>query len=233
MATSTAARSIERGRLSGSRLAPGWARRVRVCGCARAGARCGHRVRAGSDARLRAHAPTRPRPDAGFTLIEIGLVLLIIAIAVTLVVPRFRDQSHAELISQTRKLATTFRFLQQEAILNGRVYRLNFDLDQQRYFVTSAEESGELGGGFAPETGILARDVALPASLQIADVDVPLVSGKLYEGVAFTHFYPDGYVDATVVHLDNGQEVYTLYVDQPLTGRAYVASGYLDLGTGR
>jgi general secretion pathway protein H len=207
MATSTAAPSIERGLLSGARRGP--ARRLRSRG-----------------------APRRARADSGFTLIELGLVLLIIAIAVTLVAPRFRDQSHAELISQTRKLATTFRFLQHEAILNGRVYRLNFDLDQQRYFVTSADQSDEFGA-FTQESGIVGRDVVLPASLQIADVDVPLVTGKLYEGVAFTHFYPDGYVDATVVHLDNGQEVYTLYVDQPLTGRAYVASGYLDLGAAR
>ena len=176
----------------------------------------------------RAHAPARAR-QAGFTLIEIGLVLLIISIVVALVVPRFRDQSHVELISQARKLATTFRFLQQEAILNGRVYRLNFDLDQQRYFVTSAEDGEELGA-FTRESGVLARDVALPSGLQIADVDVPLVTGKLYEGVAFTHFYPDGYVDSTVVHLGNGMEEYTLYVPQPLTGRVYVASGHVDLG---
>ena len=180
--------------------------------------------------RVRVHACTRTPAQAGFTLIEIGLVLLIISIVVALVVPRFRDQSHAELISQARKLATTFRFLQQEAILNGRVYRLNFDLDQQRYFVTSAEDGADLGG-FARESGILARDVTLPSGLQIADVDVPLVTGKLYEGVAFTHFYPDGYVDATVVHLGNGMEEYTLYVPQPLTGRVYVASGHLDLGS--
>jgi type II secretion system protein H len=170
----------------------------------------------------------RPRASAGFTLIELGLVLLIISVIVALVVPRFRDQSHAELISQTRKLATTFRFLQHEAILNGRVYRLNIDLDQQRYFVTTAEEGDELN--FAQASGILGRNVALPASLQIADVDVPMVTGKVYEGVAFTHFYPDGYVDPTVVHLDNGQQAYTLYVPDGLTGRAYVASGYLDLG---
>jgi type II secretory pathway pseudopilin PulG len=211
----------------------GWSKRLRAVSESRSRAHPHTRSPGGADTRIPAHPHTRPRGDAGFTLIEIGLVLLIISVVVALVVPRFRDQSHAELISQTRKLATTFRFLQEEAILNGRVYRLNIDLDQQRYFITSADDVGELGGGFRAETGILARDVALPASLQIADVDVPMVSGKLYEGVAFTHFYPDGSVDATVVHLDNGQEVYTLYVDQPLTGRAYVASGYLDLGSGR
>src|SRR5262245_43251673 len=175
----------------------------------------------------------RARIDSaeGFTLIEIGLVLLIISVIVALVVPRFRDQSQAELMAQARRMAITFRFLQEQAVLNGRVYRLNFDLDQQRYFVTSDEEGVDLGGAFTTESGTLTKDVALPASMQIAAVDVPMISGKLYEGVAFTHCYPDGSVDPTVVHLDNGQQVYTLYVPDGLTGRAYVASGYLDLGT--
>lgn len=174
---------------------------------------------------------TRIDGAAGFTLIEIGLVLLIISVIVALVVPRFRDQSSAELMSQARRMAITFRYLQDQAVLNGRVYRLNFDLDQQRYFVTSAEEGDELGGSFAKDSGTLTKDVALPASMQIADVDVPMISGKLYEGLSFTQFYPDGSVEPTVVHLDNGQQVYTLYVPDGLTGRAYVASGYLDLGT--
>ena len=178
----------------------------------------------------------RRRRDAGFTLIELGIVLLIISISMVLVVPRFRDQSHAELISQTRKLAATFRFLQHEAILNGRVYRLNFDLDQQRYFITAADASGvdadpdDPQAGFVQATGILARDVVLPSTVQISDVNVPLSGGRVYEGIGWVQFYPDGYVDPSVVHLDNGQEVYTLYVDQPLTGRANVQSGYLDLG---
>jgi type II secretory pathway pseudopilin PulG len=169
------------------------------------------------------------RTQGGFTLIELGLVLLIISVVVAVIVPRFRDQSHAEMLAHTRKLATVFRFLQQEAILQGRVYRLTFDLDQQRYSVSSAEQGND--AGFHAETGVFSRPVALPASLQIADVDVPMISGKLYEGVTFTQFYPDGYVEPTVVHFDNGQEVYTLYIPDGLTGRAYVASGYLDLGT--
>jgi general secretion pathway protein H len=177
----------------------------------------------------------RPTPvggsQGGFTLIELGLVILIISVIIALVVPKFRDQSHVELVSQTRKLATIFRFLQQEAVLNGRVYRLNFDLDQQRYFITSADADDETGGNFQQEHGgVIGKNVTLPASLQIADVDVPFIGGKLYEGVAFTHFYPDGSVEPTVVHLDNGQEAYTLYVPNGLTGRAYVSSGYLDLG---
>lgn len=172
---------------------------------------------------------SRLSTSAGFTLIEIGLVLLIIGIVIALVVPRFTDQSRAALVAQTRKLAAVVRFLQDEAVLNGRVYQLNFDLDRQRYFVTSAEEGESLGGGFQHESGILARDTVLPANVQIADVNVPMVGGKLSEGVAFAHFYPDGTIDQLVVHLDNGQEAFTLYIPDGFTGHAYVASGYLDV----
>lgn len=179
--------------------------------------------------RARAAGRSRLRTPAGFTLIEIGLVLLIISIVTALVVPHFTDQSRAELVAQTRKLAAVFRFLQDEAVLNGRVYQLNFDLDQQRYFVTSVEADDNLGS-FQRESGILAHDTVLPANVQIADVNVPMVSGKLSEGVTFAHFYPDGTVDQMVVHLANGQEAFTLYVPDGFTGHAYVAAGYLDVG---
>ena len=147
--------------------------------------------------------------------------------------PRFRDQSHAELISQTRKLATTFRFLQHEAILNGRVYRLNFDLDQQRYFVTSADEGDELGELRAGDRhpGARRRAARQPADRRRRRADGRAASST--KASPSPTSIRTATSTPTVVHLDNGQEVYTLYVDQPLTGRAYVASGYLDLGAGR
>ena len=76
--------------------------------------------------------------EGGFTLIELGIVLLVIAIAVGMIVPRMRDRSYAELQSHARKLANTLRFVRDEAVLNGRVYELMIDLDQQGYFVSSS-----------------------------------------------------------------------------------------------
>lgn len=170
--------------------------------------------------------PRIPSQESGFTLIELGLVLLIIGVVLALTIPRFQDRSHAELLSQARRMAVTFRFLRQEAILDGRTYRLNYDLDQQRYFVTQAQ-NGPGQAAFVPAEGILSHGVTLPAPVAISDVSLPLIAGKLHEGVAYTHFYPDGYVDLTVVHMDNGQEAYTLRVD-PLSGRVYVTAGYQD-----
>jgi hypothetical protein len=45
--------------------------------------------------------------------------------------------------------------------------------------------------------------------------------------VVFSTFYPDGYVDVSVIHFDNGQDVYTLYVLNPITGQVFVEPGYL------
>lgn len=173
--------------------------------------------------------PRRRFPDpgnAGFTLVEIGLVVLIIGVMLGLIVPRLRDRSHYELLSHARKLAVTFRFLRNEAILSGRTYRLNYDLDQQRYWVTSAEVVGDQAA-FVKEEGILTRDVTLPPQIRLSDVELPMLSGKLMEGVAWTHFYPDGSVDLTVMHIDNGAEAFTLRV-APLTGHVYVTAGYQD-----
>jgi hypothetical protein len=77
------------------------------------------------------------------------------------------------------------------------------------------------------DSGPLGRGVTLPEPVGFLDVVLPLTAGKLQDGVAFTDFYPDGYVDLTVIHLDNGFEAYTLRVE-PLTGHVYVTAGYQD-----
>jgi len=64
----------------------------------------------------------RPCGQAGFTLLELGLVLLIIGVMLAIVVPRFGDRGHAELLSTARQLASAFRYLRQESIFNGRHY---------------------------------------------------------------------------------------------------------------
>ncbi|OFV88605.1 MAG: hypothetical protein A3J75_05355 [Acidobacteria bacterium RBG_16_68_9] len=169
---------------------------------------------------------TRPR-SAGFTLIEVSLVLMILGVLLGLMVPRLRDPAHADIVSHARRLAVTLRFVRHEAILNGRTYRLNYDLTDHRYWVTSAESEDDLAE-FGREGGILAKAVTLPPPLGFSDVNLPWTAGRVHEGYGFTTFYPDGVVDLTLVHLDNGREAYTLLVD-PITGHVSVAAGYHEI----
>lgn len=176
------------------------------------------------DRRLRLRR--RAHGEAGFTLLEISLVVLILGVMLTLLVPRLRDPGRAELDSQARRLMLIFRLLRSEAVLNGFAYRLNYDLDQQRYWATP-DDGGDLAD-FAKEMGSLARGTQLPAPVGIADVVLPTLVGKVAQGQIYTVFYPDGSVDPTVIHLGNGREAYTLWLN-PMNGRLNADRGYQDI----
>ena len=168
----------------------------------------------------------RWRDASGFTLLEISLVLLIIAVVLLLVLPRFRDPGRAELTSNARRLVMIFRLLRNEAVMNGYAYRLNYDLSQQRYWV-SADESADLRE-FVHELGPLARGTTLKEPVGIADIVLPTLAGKISQGQIYTVFYPDGSVDPTVIHLSTPREAYTLWLN-PMNGRLNMASGYHDV----
>jgi prepilin-type N-terminal cleavage/methylation domain-containing protein len=164
----------------------------------------------------------RREAQHGFTLIELSIVVLIIAIVTYFAFPRLRSLSGAELSASTRRLAQTTRYLYEEAALRGSVLTLFFDLDQQQYWVAHPEE----GTGYPIEdTDLLARRVALPEGVRITDVDVPGI-GTISQGLVPARFYPEGYADQALVHLaDADGHTYTVRID-PLRGRGEVLEGY-------
>jgi prepilin-type N-terminal cleavage/methylation domain-containing protein len=164
----------------------------------------------------------RREAQHGFTLIELSIVVLIIAIVTYFAFPRLRSLSGAELSASTRRLAQTTGYLYEEAALRGTVLTLFFDLDQQQYWVAHPEE----GTGYPIEdTDLLARRVALPDGVRITDVDVP-GTGTISQGLVPARFYPEGYADQALVHLaDADGHTYTVRVD-PLRGRGEVLEGH-------
>jgi len=175
-------------------------------------------------------------------------VLLILGVMLAIAIPRLGNRAYAQLSSETRKMALAFRYLRHAAILNGRSYRLMYDIDSRMYWAEVGEvDAPELDEedeeeGFDEEQFFadaepqerFRRDTdgplgirKLPEPIGFSDINLPLVAGKLFEGIAYTTFYPDGYVDVSVVHLDNGQDVFTLYVLNPITGQVFVEPGYL------
>jgi prepilin-type N-terminal cleavage/methylation domain-containing protein len=175
----------------------------------------------GSDQRSASHLGS-----PGFTLIELSLVVVIIGVVLTLVVPRLRDPGHQQLMEQSHHLVLTFRLLRSEAVLNGYAYRLNYDLDQQRYWAT-ADGSGDLGD-IVHDTPALARGMKLQTPVGFVDVVLPTLVGKVNQGQIYTVFYPDGSIDPTIIHLANGRDAYTLWLN-PMNGRLNMDAGYRDV----
>ncbi|HEY2386632.1 MAG TPA: prepilin-type N-terminal cleavage/methylation domain-containing protein [Candidatus Binatia bacterium] len=188
------------------------------------------------------HVGARPRPSVaplappagrehGFTLLELSIVLLVVAIAASFLIPRLRNVDSAALGSAASRLATTSRYLYEEAAFRRRPMRLNLDLDKHAYWVTVLNDDPD-DPEFVVEDSPIARPVALPGTVAFADVTLPAV-GMVHEGVVFAQFFPEGYADPLVVHLTNARHEYATLAIEPLTGRTRVADAYVQIDPAR
>jgi general secretion pathway protein H len=162
---------------------------------------------------------------SGFTLLELAIVLLILGIAASFVVPRLRSTDDVALQASAERLASTARWLYEEAAFRRLPMRLNVDLDKQVYWVTVFNDDLEQPE-FVVDGSPLAQPVALPDAVAFVDVVVPAV-GMVEEGIVFAEFSPEGWADALVVHLEGRRGGRATLAVEPLTGRARVAEGYI------
>lgn len=194
--------------------------------------------------------------EQGFTLIEIMMVLLLIAMVFTLVIPQFQSRTHADLKRSAMRLAATIEHTFHQSAFRRETLRLHYDLEGSRYWLdrfvdpaankdlfalSAGGPSGKDDFDRAPEGDeavknpakphyvvdrkILAEPVTLPEGVFITSVSTQYIE-EATEGEAFTHFFPDGYAEPTVLYLaDTGGGEYTLYVS-PISGRVKVLPGH-------
>jgi general secretion pathway protein H len=162
----------------------------------------------------------RAAVQAGFTLIELMVVILLVGLFSALVVPLVTGVGDDGLKLSSRRLAGTVKYLYNEAALSGRPHRLVFDLDGGTFSGRRLEETGELVT--LAGTG---RDQKLRSGVRFRDV-VVAGQGQVSAGQTFTSFYPVGWLDETVIHLqENGDREMTLRL-LPLTGTTEIYEGY-------
>jgi prepilin-type N-terminal cleavage/methylation domain-containing protein len=177
--------------------------------------------------------PTRPnegRPSSapGFTLLELAVVIFIMALMFTLAVPYTGGYRKARLKSEARRLAGRASYLFDQASAQKVFLRLVFDLDHQVYGVMRLDPYAVPTPSFGPDHGGAGAPVTMPPSIAIRDVTVGDL-GTFSAGTVATQFYPEGYVDATLIHMiDLSGHVMTLAFN-PVTGRVSVAEGDLSM----
>jgi prepilin-type N-terminal cleavage/methylation domain-containing protein len=202
----------------------------------------------------RGASPGRARPgpradDRGFTLIEMVAVMVVIGLIFTLVLPQFRARTHADLKRSAMKLAATIEHVFYQSVFRHETLRLHYDLAQSRYWLdrfvepaagqadagaegeepddrTDAADGGSDGEpSYVVDTSIIPQPVDLPRGVVIASVSTQYIE-ETTEGDAYTHFFPDGYVEPTVIHMtDKEGSEYTLFAS-PISGRVKVLPGH-------
>ena len=162
--------------------------------------------------------------SAGFTLIEILLVVFLLGAFLSVAAPGLFGTDDMSLRRASRGLVTTIRHLYARAAFEKRVYRLSFDVDSGEYWTEVL-----VGNRFAAEGDSVPGKRKLPAGVSFADVQTERTRGKVTSGrEAFILFLPTGFVDPAVVHLAAGRDGFYTLSTSPHTGVARVFDEYVE-----
>jgi len=161
------------------------------------------------------------RDDAGFTLLELMVIVSILGITALMVFPKLSAFGVNSEKAATRHLSRLIQHLAQESLATKNYYRLYYDFEEEAYSVKILQ-----GREFVPISGGLIAGRKLPDGLVFEDV-VTFRHGKVQDGEAYTEFFPLG-VEKTTIHLKAEDDtVWTLIVNS-LTGRVKVFDSYIE-----
>ena len=164
------------------------------------------------------------RNAKGFTLIELGMVVLLLGVLLLVVSPKFGEITETQIKSAARRLSATIKYLYSEAAFKKRPYRLRFDLDRDEYWIELLE-----GNEFVETSDPVLRRKSLPVGVHFKDLVTPRNTEKIEKGGEdFILFSPRGFVEPAVIHLETeGGTNYTV-ATKPLTGGTIVTDGYVE-----
>lgn len=160
-------------------------------------------------------------PTAGFTLIELMVVMLLITIFLAVALPRF-DAGFAQDPTKklTRWMVNTTRTLRSDAVRQQKMQSLVVDLNNNRMWMVNEEMDEEALAGASEKA------YTLPSSITVVDVEYPQAD-RVSAGTAEIHFYPAGYADNSIIHLEEGQAQRFSILIEPLLPKIKVIEEWL------
>ncbi|HWI41476.1 MAG TPA: prepilin-type N-terminal cleavage/methylation domain-containing protein [Verrucomicrobiae bacterium] len=159
------------------------------------------------------------RRDRGFTLIELSVVLLVLAVAAALVLPRLDITAEASLRRSARTLAATIRYVQDRAAVTRRSHTVVFDLATDRITVRQPPSEKDEPNSSDP---FLDRPL-LGDGIRLKDVSAPPL-GKVSAGTVEVPVSPLGLPGVLTVHLEAGSAACTV-VAYPAGRKVLVLEG--------
>lgn len=157
-------------------------------------------------------------PAAGFTLVELVVVVAIVAVLAGMTVPRLASVTAGQAREDAARLLASARLARDHAATRRTRTRLMLDAEQGP-FAVACEGTGEQAGRFVPLPGGLGRPVSLGKGVRFERWTIsprPDAAGE--EAMepsgpqSFVTFTPAGQADAAVVPLTDGRRTFSLLV---------------------
>ena len=155
----------------------------------------------------------------GFTLIELGIVVILIGLFTVISVPLLDSGGRDDVRAAARRLAGTVKYLFNEAALTGLEHRLIYNLDQNSYQAKVMESDGRvfdvegIGSARRLRQGVHFNRLALPGR------------GSFNSGEVTVRIDPSGWLEETLILLSgDGDYQMTVHL-YPLTGSAEITEG--------
>lgn len=163
----------------------------------------------------------KKRVSAGFTLIEVAVVLAIIGMVIMLVLPRLPSSEGEDLKTSARTLALTLRYIQDRAAAGRTTYYLLLEPGTDNVAISEAAANGSEKEPADPQL----RQRPVRQGIQVADVMIPR-TGKVRDGQLRLDIGLSGLRDFTVIHLRSPNGSFWTVMAFPASGKVKVYEGY-------
>jgi len=148
------------------------------------------------------------------------VVLVIISLVMMLVIPRLPSSDASKLRSSARSLASTIRYLGENAVTGRIPYRMQFNISDATVVVARRTADG---GEATPDDVFLNKRI-IAEGITIESVQTPRL-GIVKEGQVLLDFGPAGVGEFVSIHLQSGAGKYTVTAF-PGSGKVKVFEGY-------
>ncbi|NTV49395.1 MAG: type II secretion system protein [Geobacteraceae bacterium] len=163
------------------------------------------------------------RCRAGFTLIEIAVVMAIIGMVLLLVVPRLPSSDQENLKISARTLASTLRYLQERAATSRTGYYVTLTPGTESLKIAEIGTDGSAKEPFDP----LLRKSPIKDGIVVSDVRIPRL-GKISDGQLRIDIGVAGVRDFITVHLRSTAGQFWTVMAFPSGGKVKAYEGYLE-----
>lgn len=163
------------------------------------------------------------RPGQGFTLIELMVVMLLISIVLTIAIPKFGGGAFQDPVKKlSRWMITTVRTLRSAAIQQQKTQGLVIDLSNRRMWIVN-----ETMDEAAAQAAASNKALSLPDAIQYMDVQFP-EQERISSGTAEVRFYPAGYSDQVLIHLETDDDEKLTYLVEPLLPKVKIFDEWIE-----